>query len=513
MERVAVGTTLPMYNQEPPFHPSERYPELAFREVSRQPNLPYAKLRQLLRDLDYDAQRYGTSSWNPFGAIISTGQTVVLKPNFVLSFNASGGSVFAMVTHPSILRALVDYVYLALQGVGRIIIADVPQMDCDWDELMAHERLDTIQEFYRRTFKFELEVRDLRQFALRDSHKLAYSQNRHLLPGDPLGSVIINLGRDSEFHGLPSENYYGADYDRSVTIAHHSGERHEYCVSKTILSADVFLSVPKMKVHKKVGATLNLKGLVGINTDKNYLIHYRLGTPKEGGDQLPDGQGRKDRLIIRAQRWLFDKALARQTLWGDRVYKAARASYRTVVRPLIRPSKSTVAYDSGNWYGNDSAWRMTADLAKILFFADAEGRLHAAPQRRMFCIVDGIIGGDNKGPLEPDAVHAGCLIAGRNPFAVDLVAARLMGFDVGTLKQFDILSSDRWRFGLRSTSEVDIQIDGTQISGNGFFESSLRAPVYAFKPHPGWKGHIEVCPEEQTARPATSEAFGLHPWL
>ena len=121
MERVAVGTTLPMYNQEPPFHPSERYPELAFREVSRQPNLPYAKLRQLLRDLDYDAQRYGTSSWNPFGAIISPGQTVVLKPNFVLSFNASGGSVFAMVTHPSILRALVDYVTERAECLERAI--------------------------------------------------------------------------------------------------------------------------------------------------------------------------------------------------------------------------------------------------------------------------------------------------------------------------------------------------------------------------------------------------------
>jgi len=40
-------------------------------------------------------------------------------------------------------------------------------------------------------------------------------------------------------------------------------------------------SIPKMKVHGKVGVTLNLKGLVGVNTDKNYLIHYRVGTPKE----------------------------------------------------------------------------------------------------------------------------------------------------------------------------------------------------------------------------------------
>jgi hypothetical protein len=31
------------------------------------------------------------------------------------------------------------------------------------------------------------------------------------------------------------------------------------------------LSVPKQEVHKKVGFSLNAKGLVGITTAKNYL--------------------------------------------------------------------------------------------------------------------------------------------------------------------------------------------------------------------------------------------------
>jgi len=70
--------------------------------------------------------------WNPLGTIIKPGQTVLLKPNFVLSFNSSGDDLFAVVTHPSILRAIVDYVYLALKGIGRIVIADAPQMDCNW---------------------------------------------------------------------------------------------------------------------------------------------------------------------------------------------------------------------------------------------------------------------------------------------------------------------------------------------------------------------------------------------
>ena len=31
--------------------------------------------------------------------------------------------------------------------------------------------------------------------------------------------------------------------------------------------------------------------------------------------------------------------------------------------------------DAGNWYGNDSAWRMAVDLMKVFLFADRHGIL------------------------------------------------------------------------------------------------------------------------------------------
>jgi hypothetical protein len=40
------------------------------------------------------------------------------------------------------------------------------------------------------------------------------------------------------------DRLYGDDYDRSETILHHNGNRHEYLVSGTILRADVVISVP-----------------------------------------------------------------------------------------------------------------------------------------------------------------------------------------------------------------------------------------------------------------------------
>lgn len=490
--RVAFGTTAPAYNTTPPYHPDERFPEARSSETSAQPNHPYRLLRDLFLSLGFDAGRFNSPAWNPLGHLIKPGQTVLLKPNFVLSFNAGGDDIFSVITHPSILRAMVDYAYIALEGRGRIIIADVPQMDCDWDELMRLQRLDVIQEFYATRFGFKIETYDLRNFAVIDHRKPALTDNRKTLPGDPVGSVVINLGRQSHFHGLPHHNYYGADYNRQETIAHHHDDTHEYCVSKTILSADVFLSIPKMKTHKKVGVTLNLKGLVGINTNKNYLIHYRLGTPSTGGDQLPDSRKAKDRGLVGLQRWAFDRFLSKQTAGGDALYRAARRVYRATLKPFLRVSEDTYMLDAGNWHGNDSAWRMTADLAKILFFADSAGKLHDTPQRKMFCLVDGIVAGDRMGPLEPSSRRCGCLVAGEHPIATDLVTTRLMGFDPRKILQFSAAFESSWDFGLKAFSDIEVRHGARPTAGADFFASADTSRYFGFVPHPGWVGAIEV---------------------
>jgi uncharacterized protein (DUF362 family) len=491
-QRVAIGITTAAYNGDPPYHPDRPYPELPFSETSATLNHPYHLLRELFHRLGYDAEHVGTAQWNPLRAVIQPGQTVLLKPNFVLSFNTSGHSLFAIVTHPSILRAVIDYVYLALNGKGRIIIADAPQMDCNWEELMAAQRLDLVREFYQKKFDFPIELYDLRNFTLVDSHQPAYSGNRKSLAGDPLGSAIVNLGSNSEFYGRPSENYYGADFNRAETIRHHQGSTHEYSISRTVLSADVFISVPKMKVHKKVGVTLNLKGLVGINTNKNFLVHHTVGTPREGGDQLPDDITTTERFVRKAQRWFSDWALAKQTRWGDFTYKTTATVYRTFIKPFRHDPESVMLMDAGNWHGNDSAWRMATDLAKILFFADKHGQIRPTLQRKLLCVVDGIIAGENCGPLSPDAKPCGCLVVGESPFAVDMVTARLMGFDIRKIRQFDAALGNRWDFGVHSLRDIEILYDKGQVDGEGFFDPAWNGPQFNFTPHPGWRGHIEL---------------------
>src|SRR5579862_8633020 len=132
MQRVAVGTTEPVYCSDPPFHPEARFPELPFQDICSSGNKPYTLVRQLLLTLGFDEHNFGSPDWNPLGSLMRPGNTVVIKPNFVLSFNAGGDDLFAMITHPSILRAIIDYAYIAVKGAGRIIVADAPQMDCNW---------------------------------------------------------------------------------------------------------------------------------------------------------------------------------------------------------------------------------------------------------------------------------------------------------------------------------------------------------------------------------------------
>ena len=141
---------------------------------------------------------------------------------------------------------------------------------------------------------------------------------------------------------------------------------------------------------------------------------------------------------------------------------------------------------AGNWYGNDSAWRMVADLARIFYFGDSNGNLHKSKlQRKLFCVVDGIVGGEKDGPLHPDPKRSGYVVGGDNPLAVDIVTTRLMGIDYRRLKKFKILRDYfGYNFGLGNVKEINIKNpDFAEI-----FDSKER--FLAFEPHPGWKNFI-----------------------
>jgi uncharacterized protein (DUF362 family) len=483
------------YIIRPPFHPSKRYPEYRFEELASSDIVDgYALVRDSLFQLGLDRDNFGTPEWNPLGDVISPGDKVTLKPNWVLDKHPRGHDIFSVITHPSIIRAVLDYVLIALGGEGSVTVCDAPQGDCDFDRLRELSYLDDLREFYLYQRGVVPEFVDLRTIRYQvDKDGYLMNDARRELAGDPEGYCEVNLGEESLLYDLKNlHNLYGADYDRDFTSEHHCGDRHEYLVSRTILSSDVVISIPKMKTHKKTGVTLNLKNLVGINGDKNYLAHFRMGSSNTGGDEYPSGMERKKKLVLRSQRMMIDKLLVKPSRLSVGVFNLISNTYHGLRR--ITGIDSMPDIRNGDWYGNDTAWRMVVDLNRILFYADRDGIMRSEPQRRYFSVIDGLKAGEGAGPLDPDPIHAGLVLTGFSPTPVDLVGTALMGFDYTKLRLYDHLVGIQQNnlshpCTVPAPHLIAIAFDNRDYE---FDSIPTELPSLDFRPHPGWAGHIEL---------------------
>jgi uncharacterized protein (DUF362 family) len=415
-------------------------------------------------------------------ALIRPGDHVVLKPNWVKEHDErypGAGQWEHMITHPSVIEAVVRWVAPRLLGSGSITICDAPQTDSSFAALRDYCGLDALEERCRRDFPgTRITILDLRpeEWKAIDGVTVA----RTALPGDPLGNTHVRLDRGSEFvHFAGQGRLYGASYDMAETNAHHHGDQHEYLLCRTPMDADVLINLPKLKTHKKVGLTGALKNLVGINANKNWLPHHTEGTPDQGGDQFPVSttKTRLEHLWMgTAKRWLK----GRPTL--SRLFVPVKAAGRRVFGDTQRVVRS------GNWHGNDTCWRMVLDLNKCLFLFEGAGTLRTRPLRYL-TVIDGIIGGQGNGPMAPDPRPAGVILAGTHPVAVDVVAATLMGFDWTRLRMlrnsFGGLAAPLCSFG---PEDIEVRSDNRAWQGG---VADLEDLLF-FRPHFGWTGAIEI---------------------
>ena len=350
-----------MYNHE--------YPVAIARAKDYEMDTVKAALDQLFLSLGYDRD-------NPLGHIVKPGMKVFIKPNWVASKWRESCShkedIYCVITHPNLIEAITDYVALALHGEGEIIIGDNPTIDADFEELMELTNLKKIQNKY----DVKCTILDLRPLVCKDLKDYGKRDRMIEQEGDPSGQVVVNLGKKSQLYHVNPKLFRGVFDEREETIAAHTGDTQLYAYSKLIYDSDVYISLPKMKTHHKVGATLNLKGLVGAIAVKNHLVHWRKGFPAMGGDEYPNFQA-----------WL--------------------------------KGHFTKVKERGAWCGNDTIWRMVVDIYHGMLLKD----------RSYFTIVDGILGGEGKGPLCPYSKWANTLVAGESLLAVDIVTVRLMGFD------------------------------------------------------------------------------------
>ncbi len=431
----------------------------------------------------------GLGGISPLSQVVKPGDCVVLKPNMIREAHATRPSEWEQViTHGAVIRAVANMTADALQGKGRIIIADGPQTDSDFDEICKRVGLLEIQRSLQEA-GVACDIHDLRRERWFQKGDVIYK--REALSGDPAGYTTVDLREASEFStfGLNGK-FYGADYDTKETARFHSHGSHRYVLCRSVMGADVVINLPKMKTHKKTGVTLSLKNMVGINGYRNCLPHFTIGTPDEGGDEFPATDLRskvQSRMIVR-----FKRAIVAQ---GGTAGTGARMMKRF---GRIIFGDTNEAARSGNWHGNDTAWRMVLDLNKALFHFDEEARQRSKALRYL-TIVDGVVAGEGNGPMAPDAVPAGVLIAGLNPVAVDAVSTLLMGFDDTKVP----LLARAWQargFSLANFPREAVFCVSNFPAWNGSIDTLVSSPHLEFKPHFGWRGHIERRLETSTVR-------------
>ena len=131
-----------------------------------------AAVRDLFQVWGLDASRFGSNEWNPLGTFISPGSKVVLKPNWVFHWNKSGSGMDCLVTHSSVIEAVLEYV--ALARPGSVVVGDSPVQSCDFEALRKSCGVDQIEERFRDR-GMDLSICDFRRTLL-PSGKLGGAQ-------------------------------------------------------------------------------------------------------------------------------------------------------------------------------------------------------------------------------------------------------------------------------------------------------------------------------------------------
>jgi len=470
------------YPKDPPFDPPERYPELAAATGRLDAsNHVYPAVRDALRLLDLDSSRFGTPAWDPLGGVVRPGDRVVIKPNLVRHFHGDSAGLEALVTHASVVRTVLDYVIVALQGSGSIIVGDSPLQYSDFRATLEASGLSRVLEAARPRAGVPIETVDFRRTRSekRDGMIVARLPN----DGDPRGYQVVDLKSRSSFAGLPARRlrrFRVTQYDPRTMRQAHNEAAHAYLFPASVLAADVLINIPKLKTHRKAGLTAAMKNLVGINGSKDWLPHHTFGARDDGGDEYPRRSLRKSAI-----------SMLRDGMEASRGHLSRRA-----LRLMERTVKATghlVRFPDpcweGSWHGNDTIWRMVHDLHRVLFLADASGAVHDLPQRRYLAVVDAVIAGEGEGPMRPVPRASGLVVAGLNPIAVDTVCCRLMGFDENKVPLLRNAYGGGVPPGLAGAGDIEV------VSSAGRWNDLLERPrdrTLKFSPPASWAGAIEL---------------------
>ncbi len=225
------------YPGEPPFDPDTAYPDVPYTLSGTTPqNGAYHLVREALRL--FQPAGFGQAEWNPLEDLIHPGDRVLIKPNLVDASVWTQGQM----THPAILRPIIDYAYKACGPTGQIMVGDGPWSVDVFDPLVDTTGIRTLVQHLTEAYGIPVILQDLNAV-------------------DHETTPLVDLGALSALHAEPR-----TWYDAHGEVLAEGGDPGigSYRISPPVLEADVVISVPKAKVHCSGGITVAMKNMIGI---------------------------------------------------------------------------------------------------------------------------------------------------------------------------------------------------------------------------------------------------------
>lgn len=381
-----------------------------------------------------------------FGKVLHPGSKVVIKPNLVLHENEGPDSLLPLITHPYLIQAVVTEVLRAEPGT--VLVGDAPIQKCEFNSLLHSTGLDVwAEDLHERDKRFK-GIEDLRRTTCTGALGIRVARE-NLRSEDEF--VRFDLAEDSLLERVSEKAacFRVGDYDPSFLARTHAKGKHQFLISRHIIDADVVINLPKLKTHKKAGITCALKNLVGINGNKEYLPHHRVGGSDAGGDCYP---GRSP--IKRFLEYALDRQVVASSYREAALWRASAIGARIICR--LQGDKIDIG---GSWSGNDTIWRTCLDLNRILLYGTSDGRMSDGIRRSVIHIADAIVAGQGDGPLAPDPLRMGLLLASRNAAAMDCVGAHLLQYEVERLPIVRH-AFDEFKYRIAAFTPAHIQLKG-----------------------------------------------------
>ena len=430
-------------------------------------------VRGLIRDAMLQSGLGRRNPAVPLADIIKPGQSVLLKPNWVYHRNQLQLGDECLITHSQfVLHALGEVV---AAKPSRVILGDAPIQGCDWEALITPEFLSRVDAVASDS-GVKIEVVDFRRTVTKTND---LGDGIDIDQRDLDRYVLFDLGKDSYLEPIssPRGRFRVTNYDPRELARRHQPGRHQYLLCKELFEADVMLQLPKLKTHRKAGITGAIKNIVGLNGNKDFLPHHRVGGSDSGGDCY---QGRD--LKMRTAEWLLD--MANRSL-GSLAYRPLRKLAALQSRCL---RNAPIGGLEGSWHGNNTCWRMVLDLNRILRFGTVDGRIADKPQRSIYSLTDAIVCGQGDGPLAPEPLVVGAVTFASNSVAAEWIHCAILGLDPTKIPLVQqARAQSPWTL-LERDSEPHGRLDSHQVS----FEDIREMIGVRAKPPGGWEGQIEL---------------------